>query len=267
MQRSFIIALEYSQPIDPAYMPLHLTSMNTTTQPAHDLKGSAWHEWLEHPEKTRVHKPVFQIHLWAGMMASAYVFVMSATGSLIVFRNQLESNPNSRLSNVVEWVVDLHANLLAGSVGRTINAMGGLCLLLLCVTGAFLWWPGIAHWRRGLGVDWKASFARVNWDLHSALGFWFLLFVCLWGFSGIYLAYPLPFNATVDFLEPVTATTKLRTGDFMLLWLSNLHFGRFNLFSEILWSLLGLVPAVLSFTGIFMCCHRMFFRKGVPLPR
>jgi hypothetical protein len=49
----------------------------------------------------------------------------------------------------------------------------------------------------------------VNWDLHSALGFWFFLFVCLWGFSGIYLAYPLPFNATVDFLEPVTATTKM----------------------------------------------------------
>jgi hypothetical protein len=30
---------------------------------------------------------------------------------------------------------------------------------------------------------------------------------------------------------------------------------------------IGLVPAALSFTGIFMCCHRLFVRKGAPLPR
>jgi uncharacterized iron-regulated membrane protein len=53
----------------------------------------------------------------------------------------------------------------------------------------------------------------------------------------------------------------------VLQWLSNLHFGRFNLFTEVLWSALGLVPAVLSFTGVFMCCHRIFVRKGGPLTR
>ncbi len=241
--------------------------MNTAAPGAHDAKVSAWHEWLEHPEKARVHRPVFQIHLWAGMMASAYVFVMSATGSLIVFRDQIETNPDSPLFNLVEGVVDLHANLLAGDAGRMVNAMGGLCLLVLCVTGAFLWWPGIAHWRRSLTVNWRGSFARVNWDLHNVAGFWFLLFVCLWGLSGIYLAYPVPFNAAVDFFEPQTADAKLRTGEELLQWLSNLHFGRFNLFTQALWSLLGLVPAVLSFTGMFMCCHRIFFRNGVPLPR
>ena len=32
-------------------------------------------------------------------------------------------------------------------------------------------------------------------------------------------------------------------------------------------ALLGLVPAILAFTGMFMCCHRLLVRKGAPLPR
>jgi len=30
-----------------------------------------------------------------------------------------------------------------------------------------------------LTVSWRAHFARINWDLHSALGFWCFLFVLL----------------------------------------------------------------------------------------
>src|SRR4051794_28588832 len=118
--------------------------MDAQAQSAKNLKIRPWRQWLEHPEKARVHRPVFQFHLWLGMMASAYVFLMSVTGSVIVFRGQLENN--ARLLNPVEWVVDLHENLVAGTTGRMINAMGGLCLVLLCITGVFLWWPGIAHW-------------------------------------------------------------------------------------------------------------------------
>jgi uncharacterized iron-regulated membrane protein len=31
-----------------------------------------------------------------------------------------------------------------------------------------------------------AHFARISWDLHSALGFWCFVFVLVWGVSGIY---------------------------------------------------------------------------------
>ena len=241
--------------------------MSTTLHLAHDLKKSTWAQWWEHPEKAALHKAIFQIHLWAGMLAGIYVFVMSISGSAIVFRNQLETNPHSRSFRVVEWFVDLHENLLSGMVGRAVNGFGAICLTLLCLTGAIIWWPGIAHWRRSLTVNLKASFARVNWDLHNALGFWCFLFVLLWGVSGIYFAFPDRFNAVVDFFEPPSATGKLRFGDLVLLWLSNLHIGRFNGITETLWTVLGLVPAALSFTGSFMCCHRIFIRKGAPLPK
>jgi uncharacterized iron-regulated membrane protein len=241
--------------------------MSTTVHPTHDLRSSAWQRWLEHPEKAWVHRMLFQIHLWVGMLAGMYVFVMSISGSAIVFRNELEANTQSRLFNVVEWLVDLHENLLFGAVGRAVNGFGAMFLTLLCLTGAIIWWPGIAHWRRSLSMNWRASFARLNWDLHNVLGFWCFLFVLLWGVSGGYFAFPQPFNAVVDFLQPLSVTDKLGFGDAVLLWLSNLHIGRFNPFTEALWTVLGLVPAVLSWTGVFMCCHRIFIRKGASFPR
>ena len=236
--------------------------MSTAVHSGSDLKISPWQQWLEHPEKTRIRRPIFQFHLWAGMLAGAYVFVMSVSGSLIVFRNQLEASSDSPLFTVIEWFVRLHENLLSGMMGRSVNGIGGLSLTLLCVTGVIVWWPGIIHWRRSLTVQWNASLARINWDLHNALGFWCLVFVLLWAVSGVYFAFPNPFNAVVDFLQRPGATARIRSGDLVLQWLSNLHFGRFNVFTEVLWSVLGLVPAIVSFTGAFMCCHRIFVRKG-----
>jgi uncharacterized iron-regulated membrane protein len=239
---------------------------STTAAAHHDV--SAWQQWLQHPEKLWAHRLIFHIHLWVGMLAGLYIFLMSLSGSMVVFRNELENsaNFNGRIFGAVEWLVDLHTNLLAGDVGRSVNGVGAASLTLLCLTGAVIWWPGIEHWRRSLTLNWKASLARTNWDLHNILGFWCFLFVTMWGISGIYFAFPRPFNDLVDTFEP-PLTDNLRFGDLVLTWLSNLHFGRFNFFTEVLWALLGLVPAALAFTGIFMCCHRILIRKGAPLPK
>lgn len=191
---------------------------------------SVWQRWLHHPERLWTHRPLFEVHLWLGMLAGLYILVMSISGSLIVFRNELErsGDQQSKLVRVVEWLVDLHDNLLLGMTGRTVNGIGAICLTLLCVTGAILWWPGIARWRHSLSVNWRSSFARLNWDLHNAFGFWCSMFLLSWGISGIYFAFPQPFNALVDFLQPTGASNNLEYGQVALFWLSNLHFGRFG---------------------------------------
>jgi uncharacterized iron-regulated membrane protein len=109
--------------------------------------------------------------------------------------------------------------------------------------------------RRSLNVNWRASFARLNWDLHSALGFWCFLFILLWATSGTYFSFPHLFDA-LFILDPADHFT-----DRGLFWLSQLHFGRFGWFTEALWGLLGLVPAVLAFSGVFICCRRMIYKK------
>ena len=210
---------------------------------------AAWRQWLEHPERSRLRHAFFQTHLWVGAMVGMYVFLMSISGSMIVYRNELTGR------FYIEQLVKFHDNLLFGPTGRVVNGIGAICVTLLCVTGAIIWWPGIKNWRRSLIVSWRTSFARVNWDLHSAFGFWCFLFILLWGISGMYFSFPQLFNALLV-LDPADHFTA--SG---LFWLSELHFGRFGWFAEALWRLFGLVPAVLAFTGIFICCRRMIYKK------
>ena len=216
-----------------------------------DLKDtmSGWQQWLEQPQKMWLHNAVFQIHLMLGAVAGVYLAFMSLTGSMIVYRNELSQWPSMR------WMVTLHTTLLAGAAGRMLNGIGGACLTLVCLTGAIIWWPGVQHWRRSLTVSWGAHFARVNWDLHSALGFWCFLFVLLWGVSGVYFAFPNWFDALL-LLDPADRVT-----DAALFWLSELHFGRFDSFTKALWAVMGLVPAALAFTGTFICCRRIIYKK------
>jgi uncharacterized iron-regulated membrane protein len=216
---------------------------------------SAWQRWVETPDNLWVRRVIFQTHLWVGAIVGVYVALMSISGSIAVFRNQLAGRFG------IEWLVDFHDNLLSGQAGRFVNGIGAVCLTLLCFTGAIVWWPGISHWRRSLTVNWKAHFARLMWDLHSALGFWCFVFVLIWGISGIYFAFPQMFNAIFSLFDP-----RDRFADQALLWLSDLHFGRFGWFAETIWALLGLVPLVLSLSGVFLCCRRMISKAPPARP-
>ena len=212
-------------------------------------KPSGWQQWLKQPQSVWLHNVFFQIHFGIGAVAGVYLALMSVTGSISVYRNEL-----SRLTSV-GWIVKLHTNLLLGSTGRLVNGIGAISLTLLCLTGGIIWWPGVKNWRRSLTVSWRAQFPRVNWDLHSALGFWCFFFVLLWGISGIYFAFPRWFDVLL-LIDPPDRFT-----DQGLFWLSELHFGRFSWFTKAVWAVLGLVPAVLAFTGTFICCRRVIYKK------
>jgi uncharacterized iron-regulated membrane protein len=159
----------------------------------------------------------------------------------------------------VLWLADLHDNLLEAKTGRLLNAAGGIFTVLLGLTGAIIWWPGIDTWRRGLSFRWKRNPKGFNWTLHSALGFWTFLFFFMWAFTGIYLSIPETFNGVVDFLEPLNASSrKLRLGDQVLYWLAQAHFGRFaGIPVKVVWTVMGLAPAVLFVTGALMWWKRV----------
>jgi uncharacterized iron-regulated membrane protein len=156
-------------------------------------------------------------------------------------------DPVSTLGHALGWLADLHDNLLSGLTGRTLNGIGSLLLVLLALTGTVIWWPGSKNWRRSTTIQWRARFARVNWDLHSAIGFWSFLFVLIWGISGICLCFP----GVLDFL----LNNRFR------LWITRLHFGRFNPVTEALWTILGLAPAALAVTGALMWWNRVLSKK------
>jgi uncharacterized iron-regulated membrane protein len=159
----------------------------------------------------------------------------------------------------VLWLVDFHDNLLAAQTGRLMNAAGGIFTVILGLTGAVIWWPGIDTWRRSLSFRWKTNPKGFNWTLHSALGFWSFAFFFMWAISGIYLSIPSIFSAAVDFLEPLNPGSRsLRFGDQFLYWLAQAHFGRFaGVGVKIVWTVVGLTPAILFVTGAFMWWQRV----------
>ncbi|HZF28658.1 MAG TPA: PepSY-associated TM helix domain-containing protein [Gammaproteobacteria bacterium] len=158
--------------------------------------------------------------------------------------------------NVVEWVVDLHDNLLGGETGRTVNGVGATLFFLLAVSGALLWWPGKVRWTENLMTGWPEKTRRFTQRVHVAFGFWSLPIVLLWGLTAIYFAFPDPFIWLIDPSDPTNPA------DIALRALVNWHFGRFGgMTSRVIWVVIGLIPGVLFVTGFIMWRLRALRRQ------
>ena len=106
----------------------------------------------------------------------------------------------------VDWMHDLHLYLLLGSGhGEQVNGVGAAILLLLCVTGLFLWWPGIGNWSRGFQISLRSHWRRINFDAHNAIGIWTLAIVIWWSISGVYFAWYSPLETAINAVFPVRA--------------------------------------------------------------
>lgn len=236
-----------------------------------------WHSWVRYPQRLFLRKALFQIHLWTGIAAGVYVFAICLSGSIVVYRNELyryfsptRGRPLPAGFRATAWLLDFHDNLLSGTTGRSINGVGALLVLVLCLTGAVIWWPGIKSWRRSLTVDVRADWMRISWRLHSALGFWCFAFILLWGITGAYLSFPDKFAAFFDYVEPLDANNPAdRMGDTIQYWLAYLHFGRLggripgcsrglcDSTTKLIWAVFGLVPPAMFVTGFLMWWTRV----------
>lgn len=198
--------------------------------------------------------PVVQISMRRGDEAIERVF-NAYTGEDL-------GDPFPPASQALLWLVMLHDDLLmpADQRGRFWNGVGSILTTLLCLTGAVVWWPGIRHWRRGVTVKWRARWPRVNFDLHSALGFWFFVMITLWAVSGIYLSFPSPFMAVVNtFFGPELHELQMsRPIDVVIEWMVRLHFGRWRSHTlKVVWVIIGLIPTVMFATGAVMWWNRV----------
>lgn len=126
-----------------------------------------------------------------------YVFAQVHPQTGEVYRVVTRENSRWRV------LADLHNNLLSGRTGRVVNGIGGLAVLVLCLTGLFIWWPGRPAWKRGLRVEWRARWPRMIWSLHGAVGIWTLALIALISFTGLYHVWPQWFRSTVGRFAPM----------------------------------------------------------------
>ena len=175
-----------------------------------------------------------------------------------VYTGEDLGDPFPMASRALLWVTTLHDDLLMtrNERGRFWNGVGSILTTVLCLTGAVVWWPGILNWRRGLWVKRRSRWPRFNFDLHSALGFWFFALIAIWAVSGIYLSFPAQFMTVVDwFAGPQDHE---RPVDVALNWLARLHFGRWRSHTlKAVWVVAGLVPPAMFVTGAVMWWNRV----------
>jgi len=48
-----------------------------------------WGRWVRRPQELFLRRVLFQIHLWTGIGVGVYVLVISVSGSVLVYRNEL----------------------------------------------------------------------------------------------------------------------------------------------------------------------------------
>jgi uncharacterized iron-regulated membrane protein len=96
----------------------------------------------------------------------------------------------------LEWLVDLHHNLLTGKSGRKAVGFVGMSLFLLSATGLLLWVLGPRSWRSWITVRPDPP-RRFQFELHRAAGLWSYVFLAVISFTGIELAFPDTFKAAM----------------------------------------------------------------------
>lgn len=122
---------------------------------------------------------------WTMGAGALTVFVNPYTGDITGTRTSQESQ--STLSRRLHV---FHVELFAGKIGRTIVGVATAIALFLMLTGIILWWPD-----KLVAIHTGASWKRVNFDLHHALGIFAALILIVITASGLVIHYDALTNA------------------------------------------------------------------------
>ncbi|MBB6236442.1 putative iron-regulated membrane protein [Pedobacter sp. AK013] len=90
----------------------------------------------------------------------------------------------------LEVTEHLHTSLLLGKTGKFIVQWSVVIFVLMLITGLILWFPGqMRLLKQSLTIKRKASFKRLNYDLHNVLGFYASVVLLITALSGLYFAF------------------------------------------------------------------------------
>ncbi|TVT43206.1 PepSY domain-containing protein [Hymenobacter setariae] len=96
----------------------------------------------------------------------------------------------SKQQSFFHFVEEIHRGLVAGRVGKLVMGINSIIFVFILGTGLVLWWPAT---RRALSsrlrVKWDASWKRVTYDWHTALGFYSSLFLLVMALTGVGMAF------------------------------------------------------------------------------
>ncbi|NVD99369.1 PepSY domain-containing protein [Massilia sp. BJB1822] len=104
----------------------------------------------------------------------------------------------------------LHRYLVAGETGKTLIAASGVVMLVVALSGLFVWWPKATRsaWRMALTVRHGGSWPRFNFSLHRAAGFFAVPVLLVLGFSGTHFNQPAWIAPVINAVAPLPTAGK-----------------------------------------------------------
>ncbi|MEW6450694.1 MAG: PepSY-associated TM helix domain-containing protein [Pseudomonadota bacterium] len=112
-------------------------------------------------------------------------------------------------STLINFLHRFHENLTVPEYnGRSIVGWVGVAMLILSLSGIYLWWPRNAGFVKGL--RWTRG-PRLSLNLHHMLGFWISIPLAVVSFTGIYLGFP---QQGRDLLSSVAPMSQRSGGGF-----------------------------------------------------
>lgn len=97
---------------------------------------------------------------YVAQLGTMQVFVDQYTGRVLGTRDRAEFE-----TSLPRRLHVLHTTLMAGTAGKSVVGLVSVASLLLAFTGVIIWWND-KLWR----IRWSASWKRIVFDLHHALG-------------------------------------------------------------------------------------------------
>lgn len=128
--------------------------------------------------------------------ADAITFSGSIKHYCSVFLNPYTGKVTGAIDYKTDFFVivkNLHWSLLLNTpYGQPIVGWSTFIFVLLLVTGLVLWWP--KKWSKAIrkqrfSVKWDAKWRRLNYDLHSVLGFYGMLLTLVLALTGMVFAF------------------------------------------------------------------------------
>ena len=132
---------------------------------------------------------------WSVNVGGTIVYVNEYTGEVLGTR----SGPT--------WlgqIHQLHLRLLAGDTGKTIVSWAGVLMVLLSLSGIYLWWPVKRVSIRSVARGWRFWF-----DVHNAVGVYAFVFVLLLSLTGVVIGFE---SWTTPLLYRVTGSQPVQGG-------------------------------------------------------
>ncbi|MEQ1758522.1 MAG: PepSY-associated TM helix domain-containing protein [Vicinamibacterales bacterium] len=222
------------------------------------------------PREVWWRRALFQVHLWSGLVLGLYFVTICLTGSIVVYKKELERlqipqlvhveavgergsfkemialvqerYPGYRLQNAylyqepgiswsfrlqapqgrvqayvdpyrmtilgqdeyngmfLQWVYDLHTDLLMGRTGSLLNGWGAFLLTAMCLSGIVVWWPGRRVWRKGVEFATTASWKRQNYDVHKLTGLASFALIALISVTGAYWSFTPQYESALAWM-------------------------------------------------------------------